>query len=111
MPGYCPAPLALPALRLWKTFRSKPNTIPVEGKKCSPSHRNAVRNHNGIVLAFRTESRSASTGFPTLLCKTKFLIVTMPDFVKQPDSREVKLMNQYHGLTLFSIVACSVEFS
>jgi hypothetical protein len=30
----------------------------------SPSDRNAVRNHNGIVFGFRPESRSPSTGFP-----------------------------------------------
>jgi hypothetical protein len=74
MPGYCPAPLPLPRSDLWKTFRSKPNTIPVEDKKvfafppecCSPSERNAVRNHNGIVFGFRPESRSPSTGFPKM---------------------------------------------
>jgi hypothetical protein len=31
---------------------------------CSPSDRNAVRNHTGMVFAFTTESRSPSTGFP-----------------------------------------------
>jgi hypothetical protein len=30
----------------------------------SPSDRNAVRNHNGMVFSFRPESRSPSTGFP-----------------------------------------------
>jgi hypothetical protein len=75
---------------LWKAFRSKPNTIPVDEQNCSPSHRNgvrlqngmlfgfttewcspsernAVRIHNGMVFAFRTESRSPSTGFPNHL--------------------------------------------
>jgi hypothetical protein len=52
MPGYCPVPLTPPALRLWKTFRSMANTIPVDGKKCSPSHRNGVRLQNGIAFAF-----------------------------------------------------------
>jgi hypothetical protein len=58
---------------LWKTFRSKPNAIPLDDRKLfafppesrSPSDRNAVRIHNGIVFAFRPESRSSSTGFPT----------------------------------------------
>jgi hypothetical protein len=75
MPGYSPAPLRAPAVRLWKTFRSKPNAIPVDSKNCSPSHRNrcspsdrnAVRNHNGMVFGFRPESRSPSTGFPSRL--------------------------------------------
>jgi hypothetical protein len=66
--------LAAPfALRLWKTFRSKPNAIPVGEKNCSSSHRNgcspsdriAVRNHNGMVFGFTPESRSLSTGLPT----------------------------------------------
>jgi hypothetical protein len=60
-------------LVLWKTFRSKPNTIPVDEQKLfafppesrSPSDRNAVRNHNGKLFSFRPESRSPSTGFPT----------------------------------------------
>jgi hypothetical protein len=60
MPGYCPAPLPLPRSDLWKTFRSKPNTIPVEDKKCSPSHRNAVRLQNGMLFGITTESCSAS---------------------------------------------------
>src|SRR6266851_565417 len=73
MPGNCPTSLRPTAARLWKTFRSKPNAIPVDDKNCSPSppesrspsDRNAVRNHNGIVFGFRPESRSPSTGFPT----------------------------------------------
>ncbi len=63
MPGYCPAPLAPPAIRLWKTFRSKPNTIPVEGKKCSPSHRNAVRLQTGIAFAFDRIPHSALAAY------------------------------------------------
>jgi hypothetical protein len=31
---------AAPAVPLWKTFRSKPNTIPAGDTNCSPSHRN-----------------------------------------------------------------------
>ena len=66
---------AAPAVHLWKTFRSKPNAIPVGDKNCSPSHRNrrslsdrnTVRIHNGMVFGFRPESRSSSTGFPTYL--------------------------------------------
>jgi hypothetical protein len=73
MPGDCPAALAPTDLCLWKTFRSKPNTIPVAHTKvfaipperCSPSDRNAVRNHNGMVFGFTPESRSPSTGFRT----------------------------------------------
>jgi len=56
---------ATPAIRLWKTFRSKPNAIPADSKNCSPSDRNAVRNHNGMVFGFRPESRPPSTGFPS----------------------------------------------
>jgi hypothetical protein len=55
MPGNCPAWLRPSAARLWKTFRSKPNTIPVDGRKCSPSHRNGVRLHNGMLFGFTTE--------------------------------------------------------
>ena len=76
MLGDCPASLHLLlfVVRLWKTFGSKPNAIPPGDKNCSPSQRNrrspsdrnAVRNHNGIVFGFRPESRSPSTGFPTL---------------------------------------------
>jgi len=51
----------------------KANGIPVDDKKvfafppewCSPSKRNAVRNHTGMVFGFRLESRSPSTGFPS----------------------------------------------
>jgi len=75
MPGNCPASLRPTAACLWKTFRSKPNAIPVEGQKLfafppesrSPSDRNAVRIHNGMMFGFRTESRSPSTGFPTFM--------------------------------------------
>jgi hypothetical protein len=73
MPGNCPASLCPLAADLWKTFRSKPNAIPLGDSKlfafppesCSPSDRNTVRNHNGIVFGFTPESRSPSTGFPT----------------------------------------------
>src|SRR5258708_1595200 len=60
MPGNCPAWLRPSAARLWKTFRSKPNTIPVDGRKCSPSHRNGVRLHNGMLFGFTTEWCSPS---------------------------------------------------
>jgi hypothetical protein len=75
MPGNCPAWLRPSAARLWKTFRSKPNTIPAEARKCSPSERNAVRIHNGMVFAFTTESRSPSTGFPTGWCVPRIMAV------------------------------------
>ena len=68
MPGHCPASLRPPAVRLWKTFRSKPNTIPVDDKNvfafppesafafrtecCSESQRNGVRLQTGIAFAF-----------------------------------------------------------
>jgi hypothetical protein len=69
---------APPAVRLLKTFRSKPNAIPPGDEDCSPFHRNrrspsdrnAVRTHNGIVFGFTTESRSPSTGFPKIDGKT-----------------------------------------
>jgi len=35
-------------------------------ERCSLSDRNTVRNHDGIVFGFRPESRSPSTGFPSL---------------------------------------------
>jgi integrase len=35
--------------------------------------RNAARNHNGMVLGFRTESHSSSTGFPTIQPKARDL--------------------------------------
>ena len=60
MPVNCPAWLRPSAARLWKTFRSKPNTIPVDGRKCSPSHRNGVRLHNGMLFGFTTEWCSPS---------------------------------------------------
>jgi hypothetical protein len=40
------------------------NCSPSQRNRRSPSDRNAVRNHNGIVFGFRAESRSPSTGFP-----------------------------------------------
>ena len=55
------APL-LVRLRLFRfpvNRQTAPNTIPVEDKECSPSHLNAVRNHNGMVFAFRPEPRQA----------------------------------------------------
>jgi hypothetical protein len=55
-------------LVLWKTFRSKPNTIPVDEQ-----NRNAVRNHNGMLFSFRPESRSPSTGFPMLIAWRLYL--------------------------------------
>lgn len=83
MPGDCPAALAPTDLCLWKTFRSKPNTIPVAHTKvfaipperCSPSDRNAARNHNGMVFGFTPESRSPSTGFRTINREVKKLIL------------------------------------
>src|SRR5215471_11145720 len=82
MPANCPALLPPPAVHLWKSFRSKTNAIPPTTKVFafptewrSSSDRNAVRNHNGIVFAFRPESRSPSTGFP-MQNQIK------PDFVK-----------------------------
>src|ERR1700730_843589 len=60
IPGNCPAWLRPSAARLWKTFRSKPNTIPVDGRKCSPSHRNGVRLQSGMLFGFTTEWCSPS---------------------------------------------------
>jgi hypothetical protein len=42
--------------------RQKVFAFPPE--RCSPSDRNAVRDHNGMVFGFTPESRSPSTGFP-----------------------------------------------
>jgi len=68
MPGNCPAPPATPAVRLWKTFRSKPNAISGRRRKlfafppesaftfrpecCSGSQRNGVRLQTGIAFTF-----------------------------------------------------------
>src|SRR5437899_12980030 len=48
--------------------RQKLFAFPPESR--SPSDRNAVRNHNGIVFGFRPESRSPSTGFPNDMNRT-----------------------------------------
>ena len=76
MPGNCPASLRPTAAHLWKTFRSKPNAIPVDEQNCSPSHRNRVHLPTGMLFGITTEWRSASdrnrvhlrpdSGFPTL---------------------------------------------
>src|SRR5580658_4957916 len=47
-------------LNLWKTFRSKPNAIPVDEQNCSPSHRNRVHLPTGMLFGITTEWRSAS---------------------------------------------------
>src|SRR5580658_5392771 len=60
LPGNCPASLPPPAAHLWKTFRSKPNTIPVDEQNCSPSHRNRVHLQTGMLFGITTEWRSAS---------------------------------------------------
>jgi hypothetical protein len=51
--------LPLRPVRLWKTFRTKPNAIPVADKKCSPSHRNSVRLQTGMLFGITTEWCSA----------------------------------------------------
>src|ERR1700752_5347500 len=60
MPGNCPVWLPPAAARLWKTFRSKPNAIPVGDKNCSPSHRNRVHLQTGMLFGITTEWCSAS---------------------------------------------------
>jgi hypothetical protein len=60
MPGNCPAWLPPAAARLWKTFRSKPNAIPVGDKNCAPSHRNRVHFQTGMPFGITTEWCSAS---------------------------------------------------
>src|ERR1700677_3233726 len=60
MPRYCPALLRPSLVHLWKTFRSKPNTIPVDEQNCSPSHRNGVRLQNGMLFGFTPEWCSPS---------------------------------------------------
>src|SRR5215467_6141867 len=60
MPGNCPASLRPTAARLWKTFRSKLNAIPVIGENCSLSPRNRVHLHTGMLFGITTECCSAS---------------------------------------------------
>ena len=60
MPRYCPALLRLSSVHLWKTFRSKPNTIPVDEQNCSSSHRNRVHLQTGMLFGITTECCSAS---------------------------------------------------
>src|SRR6202521_590512 len=60
MPRYCPALLRPSSVPLWKTFRSKPNTIPVDEQNCSPSHRNRVHLQTGMLFGITTECCSAS---------------------------------------------------
>ena len=38
-----------------KTFRFRPNASPVADQECSPSDRNAVRDHNGSLFGFIPE--------------------------------------------------------
>jgi hypothetical protein len=73
MPANCPALLPLPRFTCGKHSAPRRTPFRSSNKKCSLSQRNGVRlqtgmlfgNHNGIVFAFRPESRSPSTGFPT----------------------------------------------
>src|SRR5882724_1916051 len=60
LPCDCPASLPPTAARLWKTFRSKLNTIPVDEQNCSPSQRNGVHLQTGMLFGITTEWRSAS---------------------------------------------------
>jgi hypothetical protein len=60
MPGDCPAVAAPPALRLWKTFRSKPDAVPVEKPNLFAFHRNGVRLQTGMLFGITTEWCSAS---------------------------------------------------
>jgi len=62
----------LSAARLWKTFRSKPNAIPVGGKNCSPSHRNHVHFQTEMLFGITTEWCSPSTGFPKIFHPPNF---------------------------------------
>ena len=60
MPVIVQRSLPLRPVRLWKTFRSKPNAIPVDDQICSPSHRNGVRLQTGMLFGITTEWCSAS---------------------------------------------------
>src|ERR1700691_2059409 len=60
MPRYCTALLRPSSVHVTKTFRSKPNTIPLDEQNCSPSHRNGVRLQNGMLFGFTTEWCSPS---------------------------------------------------
>src|ERR1051326_6569856 len=60
----------LPALNvqrhyLWKSFRTKSNTIPGSAEKCSASARNPVRNQPGTLFDFNPAACSPCPGIPT----------------------------------------------
>jgi hypothetical protein len=74
MPGDCPA-VAAPAagspvenipLQAERHSGGGQTVFAFPPERRSPSDRNAVRNHNGMVFGFRPESRSPSTGFRTV---------------------------------------------
>ncbi len=46
-------------------FRCGQKLFAFPPERCSPSDRNAVRNHNGMVFGFRPESPVTFTGIPT----------------------------------------------
>jgi hypothetical protein len=71
MPGDCPA-VAAPAagspvenipLQAERYSGGGQEVFSFSPERCSPSDRNAVRDHNGMVFGFTPESRSPSTGF------------------------------------------------
>jgi len=73
MPGDCPAALASSCgspvenipLQAERDSGGEQKVFAFPPERCSPSERNTVRNHNGMVFGFRPESRSPSTGFPS----------------------------------------------
>jgi hypothetical protein len=76
MPSDCPA-VAAPTvgspvedipLQAERCSGGGPKVFALPPEQCSPSDRNAVRDHNGIVFGFTAESRSPSTGFRTVDC-------------------------------------------
>jgi len=79
MPGDCPA-VAAPAagspvenipLQAERYSGGGQKVFAFPSERCSPSDRNAVRDHNGMVFGFTPEPRSPSTGFPNLArCKS-----------------------------------------
>jgi hypothetical protein len=50
------------AAHLWKTFRSKPNAIPVDEQNCSPSYRNRVHLPTGMLFGITTNGVQLQTG-------------------------------------------------
>src|SRR5882762_11822978 len=111
MPGNCPASLrptaALPVenIPLQAERHSgrgqKLFAFPPESR--SPSDRNAVRIHNGMMFGFRTESRSPSTGFPRLFA-LEVIRYTIPHF-SQIMPIEIGMVQSSNGVDALPFLA------